>query len=86
MTPDPLALASVPSMGPLLTAGDAGLALSSPGAGNTGHFDLSPAGEDTPWLFGDWDGDGSYDDNPTGRATFGVFSGSDQLIYRREVY
>ena len=41
-------------------------------------------GSEDPWLLYDWDGDGDFDDNPTGRATFGIFSGPRQFIYIRE--
>jgi len=73
-----------------LVAGDAGLAFSAPGAGNTGFadlgFDLSAGGGGAaqPWLQYDWDGDGVHDNNPVARATFGVYSGSPFLIHLRE--
>ena len=28
----------------------------------------------------------AWDDNPASRATFGIFKGSDMLIYSREIY
>ena len=46
--------------------------------------DLSSAS--LPSLLGDWDGDLSYDDNPSGRATFGIYKGRDAIIYERELY
>ncbi|MCX7896703.1 MAG: LamG domain-containing protein [Rhodocyclaceae bacterium] len=39
-----------------------------------------------PWLQGSWDSDGQYDDNPSARATFGVFQQRLPIIYRRERY
>jgi len=33
----------------------------------------------------DWNGDGTEDD-PTSRATFGIFKGNPALIYTREMY
>ncbi|MDQ2696034.1 MAG: hypothetical protein M3Z21_11790 [Pseudomonadota bacterium] len=66
------------------------LRLTAPGAGNTGSVGFiydAPA-----WLHFDWNGvdegnDGNlYDDDPGGRATFGVFRGPERLIYRRELY
>lgn len=91
LTPVPGSLVTTPSLAhDPLVAGDAGLSLSPPGVGNTGYvdllYDLSPAGADRPWLRYDWDGDGSHDDDPTGRATFGIYAGEDALIHRRELY
>ena len=89
--PTPVSLVSVPTIGNIpLLSGEAGLALSSPGEGNTGvvdlDFDLSLAtGAGMPWLLYDWDGDGT-DENPSARGTFGVFRGADELIYVRELY
>ncbi|MEK6208761.1 MAG: DUF6701 domain-containing protein [Pseudomonadota bacterium] len=37
------------------------------------------------WLQGNW-GSGSYNENPRGRATFGIFKNADQFLYFREVY
>lgn len=77
---------------PTLTAGAADLVFSAPYNGNaipdTGYVDieinLSVGGSDEPWLQYDWNGDGVFDNNPTARATFGVYHGSDDLIYMRE--
>ncbi len=53
-------------------------------------IDLGATGANLPWLRYDWpeDGnlDGLLDDDPQARATFGIWSGRDQLIYMREVY
>jgi MSHA biogenesis protein MshQ len=76
-----------------LAAGNAGLVLSAPGMGNPGTVDvranLGAGGALVPWLRYDWpaDGlDGVFDDDPIGRATFGILSGDDPTIFRREVY
>ncbi len=70
-----------------LAAGDSGLSFSAPGADNTGYtditVDLSGSGANLPWLQFDWDGI-SGDDNPQGRATFGIFQGSQYFIHIRE--
>ncbi len=92
MAPSPAGLASTPTLANLpLAAGSAGLTLSAPGVGNTGYFalsyDLSTAsGAGLDFLRYDWDGDGTYAEDPTGRATFGIFSGDPKLIYVRERY
>jgi MSHA biogenesis protein MshQ len=93
LAPSPPPLTTTPSLTSPLVAGDAGLSLSAPGS--PGYFDLlldlsSASGAALPWLRYDWpfDGnsDGSFDDDPQGRATFGIYSGDEPLVYVREVY
>jgi hypothetical protein len=94
LTPSPGTLTTTPTIANIpLTAGDAGLVLSAPGAGNRGtvevRLDLGAGGAIAPWLRYDWpaDGlDGVFDDDPVGLATFGIFAGDDPVIFRREVY
>jgi MSHA biogenesis protein MshQ len=43
-------------------------------------------GSSYPWLQGSWDADGQYNDNPSARATFGIFEQKLPIIYRRERY
>jgi hypothetical protein len=92
MTPSPGSLSSTPSIANSpFVAGDAGLALSAPGAGNTGYVDLvydlsSGSGAGLGWLQYDWDDDGGHDDNPSSRATFGIYAGDEPIIYQRELY
>ena len=95
LTRNPPALPTVPAIAnDPLVGGEAGLSMSAPGAGNPGTVDieveLGPAGAAARWLQYDWphDGntDGVLDDNPRGRATFGIHAGDDSLIYLREVY
>lgn len=65
----------------------------SPGAGQLsftapladGYADASMNLSAQPWLQYDWDGDGTEDD-PVGRATFGLYRGSPRHIYLRERY
>ena len=87
LTPNPGGLSSTPSLAysPLLS-GDAGLSLSPTGSGNTGYFDLSYDLTSFSWLLGDWDGDSAYDDDPSSRATFGIYKGPDPVIYTHELY
>jgi hypothetical protein len=69
-------------------AGLADLNFSAPGIPNTGYADLvlnlSAGGAGQWWLQYDWDNDGNNDNDPAGRATFGVYTGSQFLIYVRE--
>jgi len=69
-----------------LVLGLAGLSLSAPG--DTGFIDITSSIfiSSFPWLNYDWDGDGSHDDSPSARATFGIYKGNSQQIYFREVY
>jgi hypothetical protein len=73
-----------------LTNGTGSITLSAPGDGNAGGVDvtvdLSAAGSNQPWLQFDWDGDSALDDNPTGHAIFGIYSGNEKQIYIRERY
>ena len=69
-----------------LVQGEAALSFSPPGATNVGFTDvttdLSTLGR--AYLLYDWDGDGNFDNDPLGRATFGIFQGPRVIIYRRE--
>jgi hypothetical protein len=93
LAPSPPPLSTTPTLSSPFAAGDAGLSLSAPGS--SGWFDLvldlsSASGAAAEWLRWDWpfDGnsDGSYDDDPQARATFGIYHGDDPLVYVREVY
>lgn len=48
------------------------------------ELDLSATGSDIPFLQYDWNGDGIYDNNPSARASFGIFKGNEHIIYLRE--
>lgn len=69
-----------------LLSGAAGLSFSAPGAGNTGYIDITGNFATLPWLLYDWNNDSSHDDNPKGKATFGLYKGNSSQIYFREVY
>ncbi len=66
------------------SGGDANLRFSPPGA--DGFVDVTANLSLLNWLRYDWDGDGNHDDNPLGRATFGLYKGRPGLIYLRETY
>lgn len=65
--------------------GDFNLHLQAPGLGNEGSIDVSATLAATPWLRFDWDGVAG-DDDPVGRASFGIYRGSPRNIYLRERY
>ncbi len=70
-----------------LVSGEAILTFSAPGEDNLGYVDIQSQLTGTfDWLLSDSDNDGIYDDEATGRASFGIFSGSDNIIFKREVY
>mgnify|MGYP000232161373 CR=1 FL=1 len=70
-----------------LANGVATMTFSAPGEDNQGYVDIqSQTSLNHDWLLGDFDSDGNYDDEATGRASFGLFKGSDNIIFRREVY
>lgn len=51
-----------------------------------GYADATALLGSLPWLRYDWDGNGVHDNDPVGRATFGIFRGNPRHIYRRERY
>lgn len=55
------------------------LQLSAPGTGNDGSVDVRLPVDF--WLRYDWDGDGSHDNDPSARASFGIFKGNSRMIY-----
>jgi len=64
--------------------GEFNLFLQAPGAGNDGSVSIDavvPA-----WLMWDWDAAVPGLENPSGRATFGIYGGHSSEIYRRELY
>lgn len=69
-----------------MSGGDAGFSFSAPGAGGDGYVDVTVDLSALPWLQFDWDGNGTHDNFPLGRATFGVYQGSPRHIYLRERY
>lgn len=70
-----------------LSNGTALLTFSAPGEDNQGYVNIqSQLFGSYNWLLGDYDNDGAYDDEASGRASFGLFKGSDKIIFRRELY
>ena len=78
--------AVTPSLG--TTTVSAGLNFTAPGTGNTGYIDITTDLFISlfPWLAFDWDGDGSHDNSPSARASFGLYKGNSKQIYIREIY
>lgn len=57
-----------------------------PGDGNTGYIELTSNLSNLSWLWYDWDTDGTHDNCPSARATFGIYKGNTKQIYFREVF
>jgi len=74
---------------PTAVGGILGVTLTAPGTGITGYIDVTPdltASVDS-WLRYDWTvGAGAFTENPTGRATFGIYTGNDVNIYKSQTY
>jgi MSHA biogenesis protein MshQ len=74
------------------SAGDGTLSFTAPGNACTGIVDIDvdlssvpmPPHPDMNWLRYDWDGDGNFDNDPSGQATFGIYRGPEDIIYTRE--
>lgn len=77
------------------TAGVGDLLFLAPGDGGEGWVDVAirlnafSYGGDSydeafSWLRFDWDGDGSHDDDPKARASFGIYRNDPAIIYWRE--
>lgn len=82
---------SVTSGNGALTDGLDLMTFSAPGSDNTGIVDIAlnldtppPPGADMPWLFYDWNGEGGFETTTAGRASFGIFSRPQTVIYSRE--
>lgn len=70
-----------------LISGNGRLSLSAPGENNQGYVDIQTNISTThPWLLGDYDNTGIYNDEAQGRESFGLFRGDDNIIFRRELY
>ena len=68
------------------SSGQGNLSFSAPGEDNQGYIDIKGELTGFDWLQFDWNSDGVFSENPSGRASFGLYNGSDRLIFRREVY
>jgi len=67
--------------------GQGTITFNAPGEDNQGYVDIqSNLTGSFDWLLDDSDSDGSFDDEAKGKASFGIFKGSDRIIFRREVY
>ncbi len=69
------------------SSGVLNIGLTAPGAGNTGDIIIRPNlnTSNDPWLRFNWDGVAGTED-PTAKATFGIYSGDSKQIYYRQIY
>ncbi|MCK5666243.1 MAG: hypothetical protein KAI17_22285, partial [Thiotrichaceae bacterium] len=63
------------------------ISLSAPGAGSSGDITITPNLNTSSdlWLRFNWDGVAG-DEDPTAKATFGIYSGNSSQIYYRQIY
>ncbi|MDD3802510.1 MAG: LamG domain-containing protein [Desulfuromonas thiophila] len=78
---DPAGLPGANAFTPL--AAGAGALNWTSGPGSPGAVAVTAQLAALPWLQFDWNADASYGD-PTARATFGIYKGSERIIYLRE--
>ena len=73
---------------PFASAGNVDYRFPSPGAGNDGYVDTTTdlSSANHLWLRFDWDVDGEFDDDPTARASFGIFEGDPVQIYIQQIF
>ena len=73
---------------PFASAGNIDYVYPAPGAGNDGYIDTTTDLNSAShlWLRFDWDVDGVFDNDPSARATFGIFEGDPVQIYLRQIY
>ena len=73
---------------PFASAGDVNYTYPAPGSGNEGYVDTTTDlnSANHLWLRFDWDVDGVFDNDPTARATFGIFDGNPVQIYIQQIY
>ncbi|SIS81536.1 DUF6701 domain-containing protein [Neptunomonas antarctica] len=64
--------------------GDVGMTMSSPGVGNIGVVRVDVNLTRLPYFYFDWDGDGSYDDEPSANIVFGQYRNHDKVIFQRQ--
>ncbi|MCJ7601495.1 MAG: hypothetical protein MUO63_08320, partial [Desulfobulbaceae bacterium] len=76
---------STPSLSALSSgAGSLDFTAPTPASEGEGYIDISSDLAALYWLRFDWDGDGFHDNNPQGRATFGIYKGNEKMIFLRE--
>ncbi len=70
-----------------IASGQGLLTFSAPGEDNDGFITIkSNLTGSFDWLLGDYNNDGLYREEASARASFGVFKGSDTIIFKRELY
>jgi MSHA biogenesis protein MshQ len=70
--------------GSVLLTANLGTSSSGTTCTSVGGGTVSAAGASRTYLQGNWAGSATYADNPSARATFGTFKGSDEVIFIRE--
>jgi MSHA biogenesis protein MshQ len=90
LTPDPAGLATsvVPPVQGTSGTGIGRITLKAPDETGYAGVRLDLSSTNFPWLRGDWDNDGNWAEDgndPSGRASFGLFKDDERRIFQREV-
>jgi MSHA biogenesis protein MshQ len=88
LAPDSALGSPLSLVNPSAASGVLNIRMTAPGAGNTGETNVltNLLTSNDQWLQFDWDGDTNHDNNPTAKATFGIYSGNSRQIYYRQIY
>ncbi|MEZ9109564.1 MULTISPECIES: DUF6701 domain-containing protein [Vibrio] len=69
---------------PVIQNGEGYISYSAPGEGNRGALESSLGFESFPWLRNDYNQDGIFDDTISSEVRFGLYRGSDRVIWWSE--
>ncbi|MEZ8655804.1 DUF6701 domain-containing protein [Vibrio splendidus] len=69
---------------PIIQNGEGYISYSAPGEGNRGTLESSLGFESFPWLRNDYNQDGIFDDTISSEVRFGLYRGSDRVIWWSE--
>ena len=69
---------------PILQNGQGYISYSAPGEGNRGSLESTLGFELFPWLRNDYNQDGIFDDTISSEVRFGLYRGSDRVIWWSE--
>jgi len=84
ITLDPALTDKLGGTGDFIAGKTQAIELEATGDGNRGTVGVSYDAYD--WLKYDWSGNDIYNEDPSAKATFGLYRGNDRVIYTREIF